>query len=82
MADMDLKDAINLISDICGDSVTPKNIREKMSNVIKILEGDEEDSIKINKALNELDEIVNDSNMQQFTRTEIWNIVSFLESKK
>jgi len=32
-----------------------------------------------NKALDELDELVSDNNIQQYTRTQIWNVVSLLE---
>ena len=36
-------------------------------------------SIKISKALNDLDEIADDVNLQPYTRTQIWNVVSILE---
>ncbi|MBU0461926.1 MAG: UPF0147 family protein, partial [Nanoarchaeota archaeon] len=39
----------------------------------------EELSIRINKALSELDEISDDTNLQAYTRTQIWNIASMLE---
>jgi len=35
--------------------------------------------IRINKALHELEEIADDINLQPFTRTQLWNIVSILE---
>ena len=57
----------------------PKNIKIKIKSIINILKGDIELSIKINKALNELDEISNDANLEPYTRTQIWNIVSILE---
>ncbi|TKJ17075.1 hypothetical protein CEE44_00890 [Candidatus Woesearchaeota archaeon B3_Woes] len=79
MADVKLKDAVDFIIEINNDDDTPKNIREKMSGILDILKEDVDDSIKKNKALNELDEIVSDNNMQQYTRTQIWNIVSLLE---
>jgi len=44
-----------------------------------ILNGKTDLSIRINKALNELDEIADDTNIQSYTRTQIWNIVSLLE---
>ena len=34
---------------------------------------------KINKALHELEEVAEDTNMQPYTRTQIWNVVSLLE---
>jgi uncharacterized protein (UPF0147 family) len=75
----ELNSIIELISEISEDSSAPKNIRSKMSEISKILKESTDNSMKINKALNELDEVVNDNNMQQFTRTQIWNVVSLLE---
>lgn len=62
------------------DPVVPRNVKLKIEAVIKILNEDAETSIKVNKALHELDDIAGDSNMQVFTRTQLWNIVSMLES--
>jgi uncharacterized protein (UPF0147 family) len=52
-----------------------------VENVINILKDDKEpdDNIKVNKALSELDEISDDTNIQTFTRAQIWNIASMLE---
>ena len=47
---------------------------------MKALQEDKEISIKINKALDELDEIGDDANMEPYTRSQIWNLVSALES--
>jgi uncharacterized protein (UPF0147 family) len=67
-----MQDIIDLIMEICEDSSTPKNVKEKMNQISIILQGTSDQSIRINKALNELDEIGNDNNMQQFTRTQIY----------
>jgi uncharacterized protein (UPF0147 family) len=75
----ELNNVIELLSEISEDTSAPKNIRSKMSEVSKILKESTDHCMKINKALNELDEVVNDHNMQQFTRTQIWNVVSLLE---
>ncbi len=74
-----LKDVIGLLSEICNDSTTPKNVKERMIGLTNILNNSDDVSIKINKALYELDEITNDNNMQQFTRTQLWNVASLLE---
>ena len=79
MADVKLKDAVDFIMEINDDDTTPRNIKAKMSRILDILKEDSDNPTKKNKALNELDEIVNDNNIQQYTRTQIWNIVSLLE---
>jgi len=70
---------ISMIAEISDDSITPKNVKERLNIVLNILKENIDCSVKINKALHELDEVVNENNMEQFTRTQIWNIVSMLE---
>ena len=70
-----------LLAEICEDSSTPKNVKSKISSIINILGCQDHDvSIKKDKVLCELDELTNDNNIQQFTRTQIWNVVSLLEN--
>ena len=76
----EVQQIIDALQDLCEDSAVPKNIKLKMQEITKLLESSEESSIKINKALDELDVIATDSNLQAFTRTQIYNIISLLES--
>ncbi len=77
----DIQQIINAIDELQNDNTVPKNVKTKLQNVTIILKGDEENtSIKVNKALDELEEISDDPNIQSYTRTQIWNIVSLLES--
>ena len=76
---VEINDVIDVLVEICEDSTNPKNLKDKMDHIINILKEKIDNSIKVNRALDELDEIVNDNNMQQFTRTQIWNVVSMLE---
>ena len=80
MTEEKLKDVIDSLSELSSDLAVPKNIKNKISNMINILEDDSELSIRINKVLNELDEIADDPNMQAYTRVQILNIVSLLET--
>ena len=74
-----MQDIIGTLDELKGDSVVPRNIKTRVINIIDNLRGETEVSIKINKALSELDEIADDPNLQAYTRTQIWNIVSMLE---
>ena len=75
-----LQNISDALEELLGDNTVPRNIKSRVDSVIKILQDEEQDmSIKINKALSELDDISDDSNIQAFTRTQIWNIVSMLE---
>ena len=70
---------INSLNEIQEDATVPRNVRTKIEAVINALKEDAELSIKVNKALNGLDELANDINLQAYTRTQIWNIMSVLE---
>ena len=73
------EETIKALLELEEETNIPKNIKIKIQKIIQILKDDTELPIKINKALNELDEISNDPNLEQFTRTQIWNIASILE---
>lgn len=70
---------ISSLGEIQADATVPKNVRVHIQNIISTLKEDSELSTKVNKAMNNLDEIVNDVNLQPYTRTQIWNIMSMLE---
>ncbi len=70
---------IDSLSEVQQDPTVPKNVRDKIADIINTLRKDGELSIKIHKVLNELDEIAGDINLQPYTRTLVWNIVSELE---
>jgi len=70
---------ISSLSEIQEDTTVPRNVRTKIESIISALKEEVELSIKINKALNELDGLSGDVNLQAYTRTQIWNIMSVLE---
>jgi uncharacterized protein (UPF0147 family) len=76
-----LQNIIEALQDLVNDSTVPRNIKSKVEGVISILkdENERDTNIRINKALGELDEISDDTNIQAYTRTQIWNIASMLE---
>ncbi len=61
------------------DNTVPKNVRARIDKTILLLQKDEEQKIKVSRAMHELEEISNDTNMQSDTRTQIFNIISVLE---
>jgi len=79
MAD-EIKETITILSQIEQDYTVPRNVRLKISNAISALsEKDKTIPVKINRSLQELDDIVDDPNIPIYTRTQIWNIISTLE---
>lgn len=75
-----LADAVEALEELRDDNTVPKNIKQKIDLIISTLNEDAELSIIVNKALNELDEISDNNNIQPYTRTQLWNIVSILEA--
>ena len=75
-----LASIIDTIEDLTKDDTIPRNVKGKLNEILQSLKSSQELSIKINKALDDLDEISSDSNLQAYTRTQIWNIASLLES--
>jgi uncharacterized protein (UPF0147 family) len=76
-----VQNIIQALEELSTDNTVPRNIKAKVTDVITVLkdENGEEMSIKVNKALSVLDEISDDTNLQSYTRTQIWNIASMLE---
>ncbi|MFB6266010.1 MAG: UPF0147 family protein [Candidatus Nanohaloarchaea archaeon] len=67
--------------DLASESSLPSNVSEMLEEAADKLEDEEEElSVRVNTAASLLDEISNDPNIKQHTRTEIWNLASKVES--
>ena len=76
----DIKGIVASISELKEDTTVPKNVKEKVQEIIETLNNEKAElSMRIDKALQILDDIAEDSNLQSYTRTQVWNIVSMLE---
>jgi len=74
-------EVFEICSKIEEDSAVPKNIKLKIQDIIITLKQEEKEiDIRVNTALQELDEISEDINIPDHIRTQIWSIVSLLES--
>ncbi len=74
--------AIDALNELRDDNTVPKNVKIKIESIIGLLNEKTETSIKVNKALHEMEEISEDINMQSYTRTQLFNVVSLLETVK
>jgi len=61
------------------DDSVPKNVKSKITSTILALNQDCECSIRVSKALTELEELTEDANIEAHTRSQLFNIVSLLE---
>lgn len=75
-----LKEIAEVLQEVLKDETVPKNVRARIESAIAELQNNEDHNIAIHKALNELDELADNTNIEPYTRSQIWNIVSLLES--
>lgn len=76
-----LESITSRMRDIASQSSLPSNVSELLEEAADKLEDeDEELSVRVNYAASLLDQISNDPNIKQHTRTEIWNLASKVES--
>ncbi|MEK6861465.1 MAG: UPF0147 family protein [Nanoarchaeota archaeon] len=78
-----VQEIISILSLIEEDNTVPKNIRTKIKSAMVILEEPNGQSldVKFDKIIQDLDDLSNDPNLPPYTRTQIWNVVSTLESR-
>lgn len=77
---MDIKEISTMIGDMVNDTSIPKNIRRALSEAKSRLESDEENNVKLSAAIYVIESIAEDINMPPHARTQIWAIISALES--
>ena len=77
-----LNDIVDLMEEIMQDTSVPRNIRQAVDNAKTKLQSKEDVAVKVTGAIYLLDDISNDINMPSHTRTEIWTIISELESAR
>ena len=74
-----LSGVLEALQELQEDSTTPKNVKIKLDNIISLLKKNSEDPLIINRSLDELDQLTSDFNLESFTRTQIYNIISLME---
>lgn len=86
MTDVDarIKKVLPLIDSLISDDSVPRNIRKAVADARERLgDPNEKDPVmKAGAAIYCLDEVSNDINMPAHARTQVWNILSMLETIK
>lgn len=79
---MEMTHVVAVLGQIEEDSTVPRNIRSKVKDTLSMLrENDGKTAeIKIDRIIQDLDELGGDPNLPMYTRTQIWEIISTLES--
>ncbi len=72
---------IMLLKQVAEDPSVPRNIKEKVKESMAVLQNEQEEpKVRISTAIANLDEVSNDTNIPMYTRIQVWNIVTALET--
>jgi uncharacterized protein (UPF0147 family) len=77
---VELSSAVDNIKEISEDITLPRNVKHKLEIITEILENSGDISMRISKAIHELEDLVEEKNLQAYSRTQLFNIISILES--
>ena len=77
-----IRDIVSLIDTLANDNSVPKNIRKTLNDAKVRLEAADEPNVKLSAAIYLIESISDDINMPAHARTQIWAIMSALESVK
>lgn len=69
-----------IMEDILNDRAVPRNIRAKIEEALSKTK--QNTATSLSEAIYLLDDISNDVNMPDHTRTDIWQLISLLEEAK
>lgn len=77
-----VEDVVAAINDVLEDPALQKNIKSKLEHIVSILKASTKKDVrlKVDKCIDELDEICNDVNIQPFVRTQLWTLIGMLET--
>jgi len=71
---------LEIMGEILSDRAVPRNIRAKVEEAIGKVR--QNNATSMSEAIYLLDDISNDVNMPDHTRTDIWHIISLVEEAK
>ncbi len=75
----DTQDIVQLIEELAEDTSIPKNVRSILVEIKQIFLSDKEFGVKIDTALQKVEDMTMDSNISSDTRMRLWNLTSLLE---
>jgi len=77
-----IDEARSVLEALVMDPTVPKGVKSKIRRAFEALkENGKEAGVRVNQALQDLDEVADDPSTPSLTRMQIWSIVSALEQK-
>lgn len=78
---MSVEEVASMMRDMAEKDSIPSNVSDMLEDAAEELEEQDKDlSVRVNTASSLLDQVSNDPNIRQHTRTEVWNLASKVES--
>lgn len=78
---MSVEEVTSMMRDMAEKDSIPSNVSDMLEDAAEELEEEDKDlSVRVNTASSLLDQVSNDPNIRQHTRTEVWNLASKVES--
>ena len=75
-----IQEIIGLLQEISEDECASNGVRERILKSLNTMYEETDQSIKANKVLNELEELLEHSGLDTCIRTQIWSVTSLLET--
>jgi len=76
----EMSQIVDSMKELSEDMTLPRNVKQKIEFVVEILENSGDLSMKVSKAIHEIEDLVEDKNLQAYSRTQLFNIISLLET--
>jgi len=78
-----IKSIIEILDQLTEDTSVPRNIRRGAADAkARLLKKDDALDLRVQSAIMIMDDLANDPNLPLHGRTQIWNIISALETVK
>lgn len=78
---IELQPVIQMLDELSKDRTVPRNVRTALQTAKEDLSNEKLDvDFRVSSAISILDEVANDINLPPYSRTQVWNVVSTLET--
>jgi len=79
--DVHIESVIQMLDELSQDRSVPRNVRTALQTARADLSNEKLDMVfRMSSAISVLDEVANDINLPSYSRTQVWNVVSVLET--
>lgn len=76
----DLREINEILDMMAKDGAISKNIRDVLAVILEELKDEKNVPVKIDSALQKIEDLSLDPNLSPYVRTQIWNLTSLLET--